>query len=251
MKPSDYSPFPSSYFEKLAAAESGYWWFRARNRVLLWVLEAKIRPFSSLLEVGCGTGYVLEGISKIYPTATLFGAEYFEEGLFFARQRIPTATFQQLDATAMEDKNRYDVIGAFDVIEHIEHDEKVLCNLGRALKNGGTLMITVPQHRWLWSAVDEHACHLRRYTRAELVEKVARTGLKVDYVSSFVSLLVPVMWLARLNASKDGYEPMSEFSISPLVNKTLEFIMMVELFLLKIGMRFPVGGSLLLIAKKI
>lgn len=155
------APFPSNAFAQLSEAESGHWWFRSRNRVLLWSLATKVKSFSNFLEIGCGTGYVLEGISKTFPDVELSGAEYYEEGLVFARKRVPTATFQQLDATTMDDVDCYDVVGAFDVIEHIEQDEKVLCNLGRALKHGGTLMVTVPQHRWLWSSVDEHACHVR------------------------------------------------------------------------------------------
>lgn len=85
--------------------------------------------------------------------------------MFHARQRVPSASFRRLGATVMEDKKCFDVIGAFDVIEHIEEDEKVLANLARAIVPGGALLITVPQHRWLWSATDDYACHVRRYTR--------------------------------------------------------------------------------------
>lgn len=247
---SDRLPFPSDAFVKLAEAESGHWWFRARNRLLLWVLATKVKPFHRFLEVGCGTGYVLEGIRKIYPSAKLFGAEYFEEGLVFARKRIPTATFRQLDATTMNDAECYDVIGAFDVIEHIEQDETVLGNLARAIIPGGALIITVPQHRWLWSAVDEQACHVRRYTRKELVNKVNCAGLTVDYATSFVSLLVPLMWVSRLRARKRNDDPMSEFRISRWLNSGLEMVMCLELALLKFGVRFPIGGSLLVVAKK-
>jgi len=244
------SPFPSSSFVQLAEAESGHWWFRARNRILLWTMATKIKPFVSFLEVGCGTGYVLDGVRKAYPAADLFGAEYFEEGLVFARKRVPDASFRQLDATVMDEADRYDVIGVFDVIEHIEQDEKVLENLARAVKPGGSLMITVPQHRWLWSAADEHACHVRRYTRSELVEKVSRAGLRTDYVTSFVTFLVPLMWLARRSASKGNYDPMSEFRIPRWLNHGLETVMSIELALLKLGLRFPLGGSLLLVARK-
>ncbi len=245
------SPFPSSSFSQLAEAESGHWWFRARNRVLLWALSTKIKPFKSFLEIGCGTGYVLEGVHNAYPSAKLFGAEYFEEGLVFARKRIPTASFRQLDATAMAEIDCYDVIGAFDVLEHIESDEKVLENMAHAIKPGGALMITVPQHRWLWSTVDEYACHVRRYTRNELVGKLNRAGLNICYVTSFVSLLVPLMWLSRRHTSKVAHDPMSEFRIPRWMNSGLEAMMYIELTLLKLGVRFPVGGSLLVVAKKI
>ena len=248
MTSSSRAPFPSAAYGPLARAEAAHWWFRMRNKILIWALARKVKPFSSLLEIGCGTGYVLEGIHRVWPQVELQGSEYFEEGLEYARERIPTATFRQLDATLLDEVNRYDVLAAFDVIEHIEQDEAVLRNLARAIHHGGSLVLTVPQHRWLWSPVDAYACHVRRYSRAELVGKVLRSGLQVSYVTSFVSLLVPLMWLARKRMGQ--HKPMGEFNIPRWLNRSLETVMQIELLLLKTGVRFPVGGSLLLIATK-
>lgn len=244
------SPFPPAYFATIAEAETRHWWFRARNRVLLWALQRQAGRFANLLEVGCGTGQVLEAVSRAYPHVALEGAEYHEEGLAFARQRLPHAAFRQLDATTMQESGRYDVIGAFDVIEHIEADELVLRNLTRALKPQGTLMVTVPQHRWLWSKADEHACHVRRYTRHELLAKVRAAGLQPMLVTSFVSLLLPLMWLSRLRMKSGDYDQMDEFRISPWLNRALEGVMKLELGLMKAGLRFPFGGSLLVVARK-
>jgi SAM-dependent methyltransferase len=244
------TPFPVESFAPLAAAEANYWWFRARNRVLLWVLKHKIPSFQTLLEVGCGTGFVLEAIRQSYPQAALYGSEFFEEGLFFARQRIPTATFTQLDARLLQDHQRYEVIGAFDVLEHIDEDLLVLENLIRALTPRGHLLITVPQHSWLWSSVDEQACHVRRYCRRELVRKLRSVGLEVEYVTSFVSLLLPLMLTARRQAQTSDYDPMAEFHLAPWLNRSLEAVMSLELILLKLGLTFPMGGSLLVLARK-
>lgn len=245
-----HDPYPTSSFAYLAEKEEQHWWFRARNRILLWVLATKVRPFKRLLEIGCGTGYVLRGIREAYPQVELHGSEYFEEGLSFARQRIPGANFRRIDAKEMEEIEAYDVIGAFDVLEHIDEDERVLKNLASAIKTDGSLVITVPQHPWLWSTLDDYAHHERRYTRQELVEKVSRAGLEVVYTTSFVSLLVPLMWLSRLRARREEYDVTSEFNIPVWLNKSLEAVMTVEIFLLKKGWRFPVGGSLLLVATK-
>lgn len=245
----DRSPFPSSSFGQLAQAESGHWWFRMRNQVLIWALRKKVGAFDNLLEIGCGTGYVLEGIGRTWPQTELHGSEYFEEGLAYARERLPSAQLRQLDATLLDETDRYDIVGAFDVLEHIEQDQKVLHNLARAIRPGGSLVLTVPQHDWLWSQVDEYACHVRRYSRAELQDKVQKAGLQVSYVSSFVSLLVPLMWVSRKRASKQ-HDPMSEFKIPRWLNWGLETVMKIELLLIKSGVRFPVGGSLLMVATK-
>lgn len=243
-----FSPFA---FNELAKHESNNWWFRSRNAVILSVLRRYCPGIKRFLEVGCGTGFVLEAISRHQENVELFGSEYFEEGLVYARQRVPSAHFRQLDATVMDDIDCFDAIGAFDVLEHIDEDEKVIANLARATVPGGVLLITVPQHRWLWSAVDEHACHVRRYTRGELVSKVERAGLQVEYVSSFVSMLLPLMWLSRLRAKKDIDDPMREFKIPRWLNAGLESVMRLEHVCMRAGIRFPVGGSLVLVGRKI
>jgi len=245
-----YVPYPYEYFEKLAAVEADYWWFRSRNRIILWVMKKWIGDIYNFMEVGCGTGYVLSGVHDGYPDSKLTGCEYYEEGLQFASVKIPSADFIQLDARSMAYKEEFDVVAAFDVIEHIEEDELVLSNLAKSIKEGGFLLLTVPQHRWLWSVVDEKSCHVRRYTKKELIEKIEHTGLQIKYLNSFVSLLLPIMLLTRFRSRRETYDPMSEFMIPPVVNVFLEVIMKIELKLIKLGIKFRFGGSLIMLAKK-
>ena len=79
----------------------------------------------------------------------LLGRDYLEEGLVYARQRVPTAGFTQMDARCMPYESDFDAIGAFDLLEHIANDDDVLQQIYNALEPGGFLFITVPQHRWL------------------------------------------------------------------------------------------------------
>ncbi|MCS5706442.1 class I SAM-dependent methyltransferase [Synechococcus sp. FGCU-3] len=245
-------PFPSSAYAYLSLAEARHWWFQSRNNIIIWTLKSRVRlsSGSSLLEVGCGSGFVTSGISKAFPAVRLEATEYFEEGLVFARQRVPACIFKRLDATQMTEDGIYDCIGSFDVIEHIEADELVLSNFFRAIRRGGRLLLTVPQHPWLWSAADEYAHHVRRYTRSDLCNKVSRAGFRVEYCTSFVSLLLPLMALHRVSQRNNDYNPDDEFRISPLLNSLLYLVMFVERLLLKLGLRFPAGGSLLLLAHK-
>ena len=239
--------YDSGVFADLAAAEATHWWFRSRNRLIVWALGKRTTPIGSLLEIGCGTGYVLAGVAKAFPEAELHASEYFAEGLRFARDRVPHARFSQLDATRMDETDRYDVILACDVIEHIAEDELVLRNIARALRPGGSLLITVPQHAWLWSPIDEKACHVRRYSRAELLEKLDRAGLRPVLVTSFVSLLLPLMYMARRRAKREPVDPMAEFRIPRWLNAALEGVMTLERGLIGMGIRMPVGGSLLVL----
>lgn len=243
-------PFPQQAFSYLAAAESRHWWFVVRNQIIIWVLRRKTSNLKRFLEVGCGTGYVLSGIAKAFPALTLEASEYFEDGLMFARQRLPNCRFRQLDATLMADQDKYDCIGCFDVLEHINSDELVLSNFKRALHSGGFLLLTVPQHRWLWSAADDFAHHVRRYTHHELRQKVINAGFEIVYSTSFVSLLLPAMAFQRLSARNSGYNPDDEFRGHPAIDLLLYLVMQIEFALLRVGLRFPMGGSLLLLARK-
>lgn len=243
-------PFPESAFQYLASSESRHWWFRARNRVILWILINRIPEMRNFLEVGCGTGFVISGIAKAFPKLELEASEYYEAGLVFARQRLPRCRFRQLDAIAMSDNKLYDCIGSFDVIEHINADEIVLFNFYRALRHGGFLLLTVPQHPWLWSSADDYAHHVRRYTDNELRRKVLLAGFQLEYCTSYVSLLLPLMALQRLLPRNQNYNPDDEFKINSFLNLALYLVMRFELILLRLGLRFPAGGSLLLLARK-
>lgn len=245
--------FKTHYFKELAELEAGNFWFRARNKLILWALNEYSLEMKSFLEIGCGTGFVISAISTQFPEAKLSGSEFMEEGLVYARQRLPGAEFTQMDARNIPYESELDAVGAFDVLEHIEEDELVLQQIYKALKPGGMVFITVPQHRWLWSTVDEYACHVRRYTANELHQKVCRAGYEIIRSTSFVSTLLPAMYLSRLLQREKmdvSIDAMAELHINPILNKIFEWLLNLELTLIRVGISLPVGGSRLLVALK-
>ncbi|WP_269622999.1 class I SAM-dependent methyltransferase [Prochlorococcus marinus] len=244
--------FPTEEFESLFLKENGNWWFLSRNSILIWVLRNKVNKFSNYLEVGCGTGFVLKALANEFPEVSLNASEYYEEGLVYARRRVPSCNFKCIDATIMSEENTYDCIGTFDVLEHIENDQKVVSNLYKALKPNGSLLISVPQHNWLWSHTDEFSNHCRRYSKRGLLNLLKSKGFEVIYSTSFVSLLLPVMFLQRrlINNNPRNYDSKAELGIDPNLNLALYFLMKVEIFILKLGFIFPLGGSLLVLVKK-
>ena len=111
--------------------------------------------------------------------------------------------------------------------------------------------MTVPQHPFLWSASDQYAMHQRRYNRAELRTKVESAGFQIEGITSFNSLLLPLMIWSRLQQKRNhDFQPWREFEIGPAVNKTLESILKFERMVIKAGVSFPAGGSLLLVGRK-
>lgn len=244
--------YDPAHFAELAELESRNFWFRARNRLIVWALGKHFSGAQRFLEVGCGTGFALCGIAAAFPRLELTGSEVAAEGLAFAACRVPATRLVQMDARRIPFREEFDAAGAFDVIEHVEDDRLVLRALREALKPGGGLLITVPQHPFLWSEYDVRVRHVRRYRAAELRGKLVEAGFEIVKMTSFVTLLLPLMTASRLNqrAPKAGYDPLAELRIAPWLNWTLERVLDFERLLIRAGLPLPVGGSLLAVARR-
>lgn len=246
----DSSHFPKENFKELYGLEKGHFWFESRNKIILYFINKYMSRLEKpeVLEVGCGTGFVLEGIKNSHSNFDLSGTELYLEGLRFAQSRSPNINFFQSDARNLPFNEKYDAIGAFDVVEHIEEDMDTLNSFYQCLKPGGFLFLSVPQHMWLWSSQDEMACHKRRYTRKEMTQKLTSCGFELKIATSFVFTLLPLMYLSR---SKKQKEPsLDEFKIPKMLNKLFAYAMKVDETLIRLGFSLPVGGSLFCMAQK-
>lgn len=240
------SGFDASFFDALVAVEQRNFWFAARTRLILDALRRFAPSAKTFIDIGCGTGTVLEGL-RANTSLQLTGAEPFPEGLRWARKRAPDTELIHSDVHSLPYDHAFDVAGAFDVLEHIENDVDALHAIARVLKPDGILIITAPQHRWLWSAADEIAHHCRRYRRDELTGKLERTGFRVRFVTSFVSLLLPAIAVSRWSRRR---EARAEVELHPSINALLTGVMRAERAMINLGIRFPAGGSLLVVASK-
>lgn len=244
--------FSAEYFKQLFRLEADHFWFRSRNLLLIWALHKYFPHARNFLEIGCGTGYVLSGIRQGFPGLELSGSDIFINGLKFAEKRLPKVSLFQMDVRRIPFECEFDVVGSFDVLEHIDEDDTVLHQMFQATKPGGGIMLTVPQHRFLWSVIDEYSFHKRRYTKKELVEKVERAGFRIIRVTSFVFFLLPLMLFSRIKQrkSKTKFDPLAEFRIGHFLNFALEMVMGIERRLIERGYSFPVGGSLIVVATR-
>lgn len=243
--------FNPDYYAQLAAHESRHFWFRARNRLIIGMLQRHYPRLRQFLEIGCGTGYVLSGVANAFPDASVAGSELHPQGLDVAAQRLPEAQLMQMDACTIPYRDQWDVIGAFDVLEHIADDNAVIRSVHAALKPGGGFLLTVPQHPWLWSQMDDLACHQRRYIAADLHRQLKQAGFQIRRSTSFVTLLLPLMMLTRRRARKvDTYDPVRELDIAPWLNRLLEWTLTLERALIRLGLDWPIGGSRLILAIK-
>ena len=245
--------YEAEAFERLAAIEARSFWFRSRNALIMWLIQRWCGEAENFLEVGCGTGFVLSGIRSAHPGIELVGVEPYDEGVAVARRRLPEVSIHGVEAQSMAFEQEFDAAGSFDVLEHIPDDGAALAGIRRALKPGGTLLIAVPQHAWLWSAADDYAHHQRRYSRSDLIKKVEVAGFEVLDAGSFMSLTLPFMVASRLAyrvRPARRSDPLGDLELPGPLNAGLVALLGAERALIRLGVRFPAGGSLYLVARR-
>jgi SAM-dependent methyltransferase len=239
-------------WDDLIAAEERHFWFRTRRRLVLWAIGRYFTGARSLFDVGCGTGFVLEGVRRGFPAIRLTGGDVRLRWVEEAAPRLVGVPVLQVDARRLPFRGEFDVACALDILEHIEDDERVLGEMYRALRPGGGVLVTVPQHPWLWSAVDEFSRHKRRYTRRGLAAKLQRAGFAEVRLTSFFSFLLPALALARLRRRRVGdFDPADELRVSRPVNGILASLSSIEQLLLRASVSLPAGGSLLAVARRL
>jgi SAM-dependent methyltransferase len=247
--------FDRAAFEPLEAIEGGHFWFVPRNRLLVTLMQRHFPAATRILEIGCGTGFVLREIAQRFPTAQIVGAELHPSGLAVAHRRLNSrAEFVQMDARHIPAAAVFDVIGAFDVLEHIDDDDQVIRSMWRALRPGAGVVISVPQHPWLWSAADQVARHVRRYHRGELERKLTGAGFDIALSTSYCFLTLPLMAASRVvqrlmqGRSRSGGTMDIEVRPNAIANTALKAILDLEVTATLAGLRFPVGGSRVVVA---
>ena len=201
------------------------------------------------LDAGCGTGLMLQ---ELLPLGTAEGVDISDEALQFCRRRglenVRNADLLDLPFAA----ERFDVVTALDVLEHLDDDAGALREFGRVLKPGGRVFVFAPAHRWLWSLQDEVSHHKRRYIARTLRDAVSRAGLVIERLTYVSTLLLPVIFLGRqwLKVRRRFREFDTENDLHPpWSNGILRSIFQLEIPILR-HTDMPFGASLLCVARK-
>lgn len=237
-------------FDAIVEAERRHFWFRSRNDLIAWAIRTHFPAARTVLDLGCGTGGVAAHLRRTLPGTEMTASDLLEAGLSRARRRLDGVRLVQMDARSLPFEEEFDVIGAFDMLEHVDEDEAVIAEMFRAVRPGGGVIVTVPQHRFLWSEIDEFSHHKRRYRRRELTGRLERAGFRIRRVTSFVSLLLPALLASRAMGQRSAkpLDPLSEYRVPRAINIVMSGVMGAERSLIRAGVSFPAGGSLLAVA---
>jgi SAM-dependent methyltransferase len=251
------------YFSPLFEIEARHFWFRARNRMIGNLIESETRKYSDryrVLEIGCGTGNVLQLLEKVCRNGRVVGMDLYNEGLYYARQRV-TCSLVQGDLHASPFTAQFQFVGMFDVLEHLTDDVKVLQDVYEMLAPGGLLFLTVPAYPALWSYFDEASHHARRYLLDDLRQKLVKTGFQIDQISYYMLSILPLVWAERkfrgknpptnVDSEQAAHDlAVNDLRIIPVINEILGWLLERETWWLLRKIRLPAGTSIMALARK-
>ena len=234
-------------YDAMAELDQRHWWYVARRKVIAELIRRRAQPPANakLLEIGAGTGHNLEMLGEF---GTVDALEVDETARALAEKRlgrkVHSAPLPQLKGMK---KGAYDLVAAFDVIEHIPDDKAAVDSIAKLLKPEGKLVVTVPAHQWMWSAHDVVNHHQRRYSKSGLKRLIEGSPLKLEAIGYFNSLLFPVAVAERL-ASKVRGKDDADLALPPApLNQALERIFASERALIG-RVPLPLGLSLFAVA---
>jgi len=189
----------ASVYREMASLQKKHWWYCGRREILQELMSNLLPKGSqSILEIGCGPGGNLEMLGQF---GDVKAVEMDDEARQHASSlsAIPIHPGHLPDNIPTELADGHDLICLFDVLEHVEHEEAALARIYEMLPPGGNLLLTVPAYQWLFGPHDKLNHHHRRYTEAQLTQKLIQAGFDVKRTSYFNFWLFPLAVLARLS----------------------------------------------------
>jgi SAM-dependent methyltransferase len=127
-----------------------------------------------VLDIGAGTGTIGSFLAERYeyvgvePDPTSHAVAVARIG---RRGLVHNAAIEEFEAPG-----EFDLVCAFEVLEHIEDDAVALSGWSRYLRSGGSIVVSVPQGRGRFSDGDARLGHFRRYDPPELEDKLRAAG---------------------------------------------------------------------------
>lgn len=235
-------------YDRMREIEADHWWFAARREILAdQIARLALPPAAEILEVGCGAGGnlgMLAGFGRVQ------AIEPDEQSRAHAARDGVIVRGGLLPGGLPSFETAFDLVAAFDVIEHVDEDAASVAALAALLKPGGAFIATVPAYQWMWSRHDLAHHHKRRYAIGRVCRLFVDAGLPIEKASYFNSLLFPPIAGVRLAQRAFGMAGAEDDSMPPApLNGLLRRIFELERPILAHG-SLPFGVSILIVARR-
>jgi ubiquinone/menaquinone biosynthesis C-methylase UbiE len=109
-------------------------------------LAGRLKEGIDVVDVGCGTGHAVNLMAKAFPKSRFYGYDISRDGISIAKTearklKLKNAHFKIVDVSKMDERQKFDLVTAFDTIHDQAKPAKVLKSVRRALKKGGTFLM--------------------------------------------------------------------------------------------------------------
>lgn len=238
-------------YATMAEREQTYWWHLGRLRIIQSYVQRALggEKEAAILNIGCGTGGTIDMLESFGKTDNV---DISDDAIGFMKKRGYKRITKVSDIKLPFKAKTYDMVGAFDVLEHIDDQVEALKEWRRVLKDDGAIIITVPAYQWLWSDHDVSLHHKRRYTTKRLTEAAQEAGLKPEKKSYAIIFSLPLIVGFRFLNKILRHNTDSETSYVDIpiwINSFFAKLLYGEAKLHK-AISFPVGTSVIAILRK-
>ena len=218
-------------FDKYQHSGAYHWrqtnriWFNPEfNSPLLARYEALVRMLpkntQSILDVGCGDGYLLYLVSRKHPHFILYGVDDDPIGITLAREQlqkhkcISSLTHASVYHLPFQSAS-FDTVFMADMIEHLGEPDIALQEVCRILRNKGVLLLSTPNRQpdMKWDRL-----HVREYDVAELENQLKKYYSKVQVMACW-----PMWWFRKYKAGgikRQLINTLCRFGYNPFLKKT-------------------------------
>src|SRR5207302_1710166 len=186
----------SSLYDEYVRIEDIHWWFRGRRKIITTMLRPYVRPPARIIDVGSGGGAVAQALQEFgHVTACDIDVRCAA-----SVSRRPGMSFAYGTAEAIPFADgSFDLVTAFDVLEHLDDDVRALKEMARVASPQGLIAVTVPAYPWMWGRQDEVSHHRRRYTGRSLRRAIIGAGLHPRRLTAFNTILFPGIAALRVS----------------------------------------------------
>lgn len=182
-----------AYFE-FRDHEDRHWWFIGRKAIFRHLLRRFVAANGAapgrVLDLGCGMGGMLAELGEF---GAVYGTDVSQDASVHCRTRGFTRIWRSTGGHLPLPADSFDLVTAFDTIEHIPDDAEALAECRRILRPGGRIFVSVPAYQFLYTHQDRVVHHQRRYTARGLAGKLRAAGFEVEKASYINFLLFPAI----------------------------------------------------------